>query len=1449
MKALDMNAMTTRSAMTLLAAAVTLLAACGSPKVIDRTQPNYVKKSDLTDGTWYIQETVVDAPKTPSGVTIIGYSSKMEKIRWEVQEDLLVAYRSYEIVAGADPRVDRTKSTIGHVVMQDGRPYKGNPVFAYKIISHFDRQRQYNASTGEQSNVLVEDTQDRPWHEREYMRVNWSSSAISNEEACSGEFNNNCIFGGGKYHFISAEDANASDSAPTFVRDSNDALSYFDFTSQVIVDPPSIYYPGYGRLPLCLFNAQVDCESANVKLRTSVRKVDEAHVTDYEPLVYGEKLMKKFGFFRNETFAYNRDYYYTESGRQLFAMRHDIWKQSKQPMVDANGNQVVDPVTGYSKLQTIPVTKRALKPIVYYMTENTPRELWGAATMRHATADGFDPKDTIEASWDHAYRRTVAVPRGIEASEVPQMFYICESPVPAGAPEACGKEGTYARIGDLRYNIIPYVQQNSGGLLGLGPSSTDPETGEVVHAAANVYGVGLDTWAGSSQQVIDVVNGDLTLEQLVTGQDLKQYVFANLNATDPRRPLSGPWTSEQGLTADPTKPSSSFMKPNGRLGDLMSLWKTQGTLPLAKQNRKAVVADLLAQNPALEDELINLPEVKVGVQALTTNAAFKAKVASDPQFARQVARNVLLGVDPVTEAREKFKNTPDSNLGCFYEYSYDDEDYVGVAKRKAKLYAELVTKFTGQANDACANKSSCTADEAKTLAKTEVYNSLRREAYRSVTTHEVGHTLGLMHNFIGSADALNYQDGYWDLRKDTIGVQVGGRRVLPVTPQNMLDAAKLNQKQIDASIYEYTYSTIMDYGARVNSQNMGIGKYDEAAILFAYGGGFEPGWVEVFNEMRSDYDQPNISVPVDNQAKVFTIRGAHVEVPLAQVEHYTPVSNFYTDKYHYTTLPFHFADQNASFETMLDQGIKRMGSRSFRKWSEMSGYYDRLESSLKNYILSEGGLQSSDYYKARDVVKAAGGAAIPAEVPYMFCSDYEVGANLLCNRNDQGADVYEMSSKWLERFNQSYVFSNFRRDRLVYSPASVASGKFGRYLGNIPNVYQQWLFNIYYLSNYLQLSPEELDKFYGLGDPIWQNYWTMAVVDSTNTLMQQLAIPSIGYHGRRADGTWVALPTGDAQNRRLSATAEADFAARMKLPANGGYSDVLYVPRGPGRSMFTVYDSFGYDNFSRVNEAGHFWDVYASMLALTTSETNFLGVDRGSDALKYSLPYYTTFNKELSSLFSAYWAQTPETFAPMIGKNTDGTGTVVMPTFLRAQDYVFGFNYPPAATTPTDSTGSPMVLSKVLPTPTWSARFYAQVWGMAFFTTNFNLEYAEFSKVYRLGSSEALTPADGYDVVTFSDPFGGGYSYAALKKQGAATLPSGPTMVVRGQEQTDKWAQVCRLDKGLPPGAPVDLPCVGGTGTNTVDGQNAAQWEANVRETVRSLEMMRGLYDIFGRAL
>src|SRR5690606_23940711 len=105
-----------------------------------------------------------------------------------------------------------------------------------------------------------------------------------------------------------------------------------------------------------------------------------------------------------------------------------------------------------------------------------------------------------------------------------------------------------------------------------------------------------------------------------------------------------------------------------------------------------------------------------------------------------------------------------------------------------------------------------------------------------LTLHEVGHTLGLRHNFSGSFDALNYHARYWELRDD------GNMRPRAWDP--------MTQAEVDGRINEYAYSTVMDYGHNfVVTDAQGIGHYDHAAIKMGYGD-----LVEVFEEV-ADADE------------------------------------------------------------------------------------------------------------------------------------------------------------------------------------------------------------------------------------------------------------------------------------------------------------------------------------------------------------------------------------------------------------------------------------------------------------------------------------------------------------------------------------------------------------------------------------------------------------------
>ena len=65
------------------------------------------------------------------------------------------------------------------------------------------------------------------------------------------------------------------------------------------------------------------------------------------------------------------------------------------------------------------------------------------------------------------------------------------------------------------------------------------------------------------------------------------------------------------------------------------------------------------------------------------------------------------------------------------------------------------------------------ADDADGLAREyadanmtiyEIYGAVRTRIYTAVLAHEVGHSIGLMHNFGASDDALNYFPEYWEIR-------------------------------------------------------------------------------------------------------------------------------------------------------------------------------------------------------------------------------------------------------------------------------------------------------------------------------------------------------------------------------------------------------------------------------------------------------------------------------------------------------------------------------------------------------------------------------------------------------------------------------------------------------------------------------------------------------------
>src|SRR5581483_6706570 len=163
-----MSRVETRRSVAPAAALAALVLGCAGAADIDRTQPDKVDKSfllnaDGTPKTFYYRETFIGVPPT-SGWTFEGTMGELDKIRFEITEKLLIGHRAYDYAPGSQNPIT------GGVNNTD------TPVVVYAITSHFDVKREYNAGTGEQTNVISENTTDRPWFERQFMRVDWSKN-------------------------------------------------------------------------------------------------------------------------------------------------------------------------------------------------------------------------------------------------------------------------------------------------------------------------------------------------------------------------------------------------------------------------------------------------------------------------------------------------------------------------------------------------------------------------------------------------------------------------------------------------------------------------------------------------------------------------------------------------------------------------------------------------------------------------------------------------------------------------------------------------------------------------------------------------------------------------------------------------------------------------------------------------------------------------------------------------------------------------------------------------------------------------------------------------------------------------------------------------------------------------------------------------------------------------
>lgn len=125
-----------------------------------------------------------------------------------------------------------------------------------------------------------------------------------------------------------------------------------------------------------------------------------------------------------------------------------------------------------------------------------------------------------------------------------------------------------------------------------------------------------------------------------------------------------------------------------------------------------------------------------------------------------------------------------------------------------------------------------------------IYNELEKLMYKGVAQHEIGHTMGLRHNFAGSADINNYLDGYYAPRNYPAMME-GVKNLVQQATNEGVDPAYIGdrvweyKKGFESDINYYTYNSVMDYQREAYIHAGGLGKYDHAAFKMVYGRSIE----------------------------------------------------------------------------------------------------------------------------------------------------------------------------------------------------------------------------------------------------------------------------------------------------------------------------------------------------------------------------------------------------------------------------------------------------------------------------------------------------------------------------------------------------------------------------------------------------------------------------------
>jgi hypothetical protein len=1410
--------------------------------------PNLSDPSD--DPEFYMRNTVIDVPDganngaaqpstncspqpcnpgQTSGLFTATYAQPLNRIKWEISETVLIARLTYELVQNSDYHGARTTDN-------------GQVVAMFNITSQFDIRRSYNPQTGEETNIITENTTDRPWYQREYFRVDWSQNLVTDGYAVD-TLSMLGIIGGVTWepesYFI---DDPSSPDAPVFDQDSG----YFDVTTKAYATPQTVATP-FGTFPACDLpqawggsGVGTNCNPTEVTLRLSFRQVKS---TDYEPVDWDGNREYAFGWFTQDRYGYDRNYGVVDQEWHRFASRYNIWQQSHVEGAqcgidfwrDSNGNVINYQVNGQGSFLSDPKTGLPIPAGAGQAGQHFPGTPIGADPNRdlnhNGTSDdcefsnaagelqnpgsqcdvftqrcdiplyarktktipwyyGPDSDPTLFPAtanalgqWNLAVKRAALIGQNVEATRVnqtgiptqqlteawlaadiasgkptvPNIFVLCHNPTIDADDPACTPNGkqVYARLGDIRYNLVEILPNpQTGSPWGIMVDADDPLTGEKVATSVNEWGAVLDIAAQGTEDLIRWINGEISSAQIASGQYLNFWV----RATD------ADTKQFKGQTLSKKEQQSRLNSIDPKLGMLNGLTKQDFALPA--QIRQLQAAQNLAQNlgPSLDASFEAQRQALIGSTFEAQLISPNMLLASDQDPKSPLSPSAIAQASPLQGANPGLNawinNLRDQTMGengsCMVEQPEPDS-LVGLARQAARLYP--LPTDTSSPNYG-----------AELYARDQkLHQWIREQFHIAVIAHEMGHSMGLRHNFTGSVDALNYHPEYWQLRSNNnkehyCGYASGGFDSAPLdatTPHTNGDDCigprwvdPVTDTEVNGLIWKWGSSTVMDYPGDQTQDMNDIGLYDKAAMRFGY--------ADVVDVDTDTTVSPTVGVKGTSLGHAADKGSAYLMV----LDGFGGIGGQTVGGYHYSTY-------NDNFHILGTCGTQSDPQDPLSTTCVGGKYGD---SAPLDFVARRDMQTIQKYGQATAAALAAVGEAGATQAnfaidskgrvrhPYMFGSDeYADIGNAAVFRFDAGADQYEQFQFLISTYENRYIFDNFRRDRTTFDTSVQVKRAQSRYFDKIQQM-TQGLALLVELDgnptvdpsmnnpNINNTAPEVVRE---LSDPGALMPAALAASDGLAMWVRILTRPEPGVYSSEPPSI-----TGLSMNY-----AQTSSVDQLVGSPNGNFQ--IALGSGEGRYVENNYDyTKGYYWGDYQSQIGSYYEKVNAIYYLTEAYNRFVSNSEMDyiDGRYKNLNYGSLYPQQVRRLFAQLMANDPTTLGPFIIPPPSSAGANNTVPVL----YMPWEKYDPAdpTTTSLEYSEGAVVLDPLF---NWEEQYPSIFHWFFYAPTSLTMDWLDQARIYSPGAGDTVSyPLS--EQIRYMDPISS-IEYAA-RKYGVETVNS-----------------------------------------------------------------------------